>query len=345
MSTQLLNWGLLATGKIAAKFAKGVAASKTGRVVAVGSRTQKGADAFAKEHGIARAHGSYEALLADPEVQAVYISTPHPWHCEWTVKAAQAGKHILCEKPMGMHAAEVDQMFAAARRHGVFAMEAFMYRCLPQTARVSEIVGSGVLGDVGLVQATFGFHMPFDAKSRLWNNQLGGGGILDVGCYPVSFARLVAGAAEGQGAHFANPIEVSGSGATHPQTGVDVWAAATLKFSCGMVAQLATSVGLQQENTARIYGTKGWLHVLEPWVPSRNEGRAARLRLYVAGAEPEDIVIPYQVGEYTLEADAVAAAIAGGKREAAQMSWADSLGNAAVLDKWLACVGVKYGRA
>lgn len=342
-----LQWGLLATGRIAGKFANGLATSNTGRAVAVGSRSEAGARSFAEKHGIARAHGSYEALLADPEVEAVYIATPHPMHLEWALKAARAGKHILCEKPAGMNRAEAAQMIAAAREHGVFFMEAFMYRCHPQTARIVEIVRGGALGEVGLVQAAFGYNKPFDPASRVWSNALGGGGILDVGCYPVSFARLIAGAAEGRGARFLDPVEITGAGALHPQTGVDTWAAATLKFSTGMVAQVSTSTRVQQENAARIYGTKGWLHIPEPWTPSRSGAGAARMSLHRTDASngkttSEEITVPYPSGEYTMEADVVAACVASGNREAERMSWADTLGNAAALDRWLEIAGVKY---
>jgi predicted dehydrogenase len=243
-----LGWGILATGRIAGIFAQGVARSQHSRLVAVGSRTQAGADRFAQEFNVPRAHGSYEALLADPEVQAVYIATPHPQHVEWAVKAAEAGKHILCEKPVGLNHAEAMVMTEAARAHGVLFMEAFMYRCHPQTAKVLEIVRSGVLGEIRLVQAAFGFNAGFNATSRLWANASGGGGILDVGCYPVSFSRLIAGAMSGQ--PFLDPVSVTGAGQLHAETGVDVVAAATLKFANGLVAQVGTSIGLSQEKRA-----------------------------------------------------------------------------------------------
>lgn len=342
MSTRIVNWGILAPGRIAEKFARGVAASNSGRLAAVGSRSGERAREFAQRHGIGRAHDSYEALLADAEVEIVYIATPHPMHLEWMIKAARAGKHILCEKPLGLNRAEAERMIATARECGVFLMEAFMYRCHPQTEKITELIRAGALGEVGLVQAAFGYNRPFDSESRSWRNELGGGGILDVGCYPVSFSRLVAGAAEGKGNVFLDPVAVNGAGVTHPQTGVDVCAAATLKFPTGMMAQVSTSVGLQQENTARIYGTKGWLHVIEPWTPSRNEGGRARMRLHRAEGGTEEIVLPYQENEYALEADVAAACVVAGKHEARQMGWADSLGNAAALDRWLEVAGVRY---
>lgn len=336
MSTPL-DWGIIATGGIARAFAAGVAHSRAGRVVAVGSRTPAAAEKFARELGVPHAHGSYEALLADPEVRAVYVATPHPQHVEWIIKAAQAGKHVLCEKPLALTHADARRAVEACRRQGVLLMEAFMYRCHPQTAKIVEIVRSGGLGRIGLVQAAFGFANAFDPTNRFWNKALGGGGILDVGCYPVSFARLIAGADAGQ--PFADPAKVTGALQLHPQTGVDVWAAATLQFAGGLVAQVSTSIGVTQDNAARIYGTDGWLHVPEPWIPSRESGTARFFRYRGADPVPEEIVV--QTGDwlYGLEADAFAAALAAGWRDVPQMSTADTLGNMAVLDAWQACGG------
>ena len=320
-------------------FAKGVAASQSGRVAAVGSRSAESARKFAGEHGIARIHASYEALLADPEVDAVYVATPHPQHAEWVIKAGEAGKHILCEKPMGLNHAEAMVMVQAARDHGVVLMEAFMYRCHPQTAKVAELIRAGALGTVGLVQATFSFKTDYNATSRLWANAAGGGGILDVGCYAVSMARLVAGAAAGKA--FLDPVSVTGAGVLHPESGADVYAAATLKFSNNVIAQVASGVGLNQENVVRIYGTGGWLLVPSPWVINR-DGGSSKLVLHKAGAAaPEEIVIE-AAPLYALEADAFAAAVRGGLRDVPQMSTDDTLGNLATLDQWRAAIGLVY---
>ncbi|MCF7689602.1 MAG: Gfo/Idh/MocA family oxidoreductase, partial [Cephaloticoccus sp.] len=333
-----LGWGILGTGRIAGIFATGVARSQQGRLAAVGSRTPANAERFATEFGVPKAHGSYEALLADPEVQAVYIATPHPQHVEWAVKAAEAGKHILCEKPIGLNHAEAMVIAAAAREHGVLLMEAFMYRSHPQTAKVLEIVRSGVLGEIKLVQATLGFYAPFSAGARLWANELGGGGILDVGCYPVSFARLIAGTISGQ--PFLDPVEVSGSAQLHPQTGVDEVAIGTFKFAHGMLAQVSCSVGVSQDSSARIFGTKGMVHVPSPWiVPS--EGADALIHLTVDG-QTETINACTPENLYGIEADAVAKALANGDHEVAAMTVADTLGNMAALDRWRQAVGLVY---
>jgi len=338
----ILRWGILSTGHIAGVFARGVAATSTGKVVAVGSRTAASAERFAKEHGIApeHAYASYAALLADPGVDAIYLATPHPEHVEWAVKAASAGKHVLCEKPAGMNRAEGEAMIAAARRADVLFMEAFMYRCHPQTAKLVELVRGGAVGQVRMIQASFGFYCDFNPASRLWNKELGGGGILDVGCYPMSFARLLAGAAVGKA--FADPAEVSGAGQLHPQTGVDVHAAATLRFEGGIVAQIATAVGEKLENNARIFGSEGWIEVPHPWIMSTRTGGEQVLRLHRREKAEVEEITTSGGNLYMLEAEAFASAWRAGARAVAAMPPEDTLGNLAALDRWRAALGLRY---
>ncbi len=338
MTARRLAWGILATGKIAGSFASGVIRSQHGRLAAVGSRSRESAERFARGFPGLRAHASYEALLADPDLQAVYIATPHPQHVEWAVRAAGAGKHVLCEKPAGLNHAEAVRMVEAAQANAVVFMEAFMYRCHPQTAKIVQLVRDGVLGEVKLIQSAFGFRAPFDPASRLWSNAAGGGGILDVGCYPVSIARLLAGATVNQA--FLDPTDVTGAGELHPETGVDLLAAATLRFSTGLLAQVSASLGVLQDNTLRIYGTEGMLHVPAPFKPASGES-AAGFTLHQGGrAEEISIVTPGTL--YELEADAFALAVAEGRREVPAMTVADSLGNMATLDRWRSAIGLVY---
>jgi len=333
-------WGILGTGAIAHTFARALAQSRTGKLVAVGSRTQDSADAFAAEFGLARAHGSYEALLADPAVQAVYISTPHPWHVDGCLETARAKKHILCEKPLTLNLAEAQLVVEATREHGVFLMEAFMYRCHPQTARLVDLIRSGAIGQVGVIQATFSFCADFHPESRAFNNALGGGGILDVGCYTTSIARLVAGAALDR--PFAEPLKLSGSAKLHPYTGVDLYAVATAEFPGGILAQLAAGVGLTQDTGLRVFGTEGMLHLPTPYVVAR-EGGATSIYLTRPGrATPEEIRIETKEYLYALEADAVGDALAQGKLESPHMTVADSIGNMAMLDAWRSAAGMVY---
>jgi len=339
-----LSWGILGTGAIARTLARALSASNTGRLVAVGSRSAESAAKFAGEFGQIRAHGSYEALLADPEVRIVYVSTPHPFHAEWAIKAAAAGKHVLCEKPFTLNHAEAMAVFEAALAHRVFVMEAFMYRCHPQTAKLVELIRSGAIGEVRVIQATFSFHGGFNPQGRLYNNALGGGGILDVGCYPVSMARLLAGAATGQ--PFADPVAVSGA-AHLGQTGVDEWAVGTLKFPGDILAQLATGIAVNQENVVRIFGSTGRIVVPHPWTANRQQGEPGRMLLHRQGqTAPEEIVVAADRTAFAYEVDVVGAAIAAGQQQAAApaMSWDDTLGNIKTLDRWREAVGLVYER-
>ncbi len=335
-----LSWGIIGTGGIARTFAQGLAKSRTGKLVAVGSRNAEGAEAFAAKHGGIRAHGSYEALLADPDVKAVYISTPHPFHAEWCIKAARAKKHILCEKPLTLNHAEAMVVAEAARENGVFLMEAFMYRCHPQMAKLVELIRDGAIGKVGVIQATFSFKAGYKADGRLFSNELGGGGILDVGCYATSISRLVAGAAIGK--PFADPLQVSGFANLHPEVGTDFYAVATASFPGGILAQWSTGVGLNQENGLRVFGDKGQIRVPDPYTGGREGGESLILLTLDGQAAPEVITIKTDDWLYALEADAVADALARGELESPFMSVADTLGNMAALDAWRVAAGLTY---
>lgn len=335
-----LSWGILATGRIAAAFARGVAGSRTGRVVAAGSRSRASAERFAAEHRIPNAHGSYESLLADPEVQAVYIATPHPQHVEWTIRALEAGKHVLCEKPIGINESETRRMLDAARAADVTLMEAWMYRCHPLTERLVQLIRQGAIGRLRHVQASFSYHEPFNPQSRTWNHALGGGAILDVGGYPLSYARLLAGAAHGQ--PFLDPESLTAVGDLHPETGIDVHTAAVARFAGGITAELFTGVGVHQEQVVRIYGTEGWIRVATPFVVAP-QPEPTHLYLY-RGSEPvpEAIAVVPDRGLYAYEADAFGEAVQRGAREVPACTWADTLGNMHWLDVWRAQIGLSY---
>jgi predicted dehydrogenase/aryl-alcohol dehydrogenase-like predicted oxidoreductase len=329
-----LRWGIIGTGNIASRFASQVPTSAANAVVAVGSRSIDSANAFADTWNIANRHGSYDDLLADETVDAVYVATPHPMHPEWAIKAAEAGKHVLCEKPLAINKAWAEAMVEAAVRNDVFLMEAYMYRCLPQTKLVAQLVRDGELGTVHQIQATFAFAAGFRPESRIFADELAGGGILDVGGYPVSYARLIAGAATGQ--PFADPAAVTAVG-TVGETGADEWSVATLFFDGGVTAQVSTGVRLQDQNQVRIFGSKGYLVIEDPWFGG--DGKPTHVTLHRMGEEPRDISAdPALI--YAAEAEAVAAAIE--QRQAPEMSWADTLGNLTVQDAWRAAIGQQY---
>ncbi|WP_420000166.1 aldo/keto reductase [Streptomyces boninensis] len=334
-ATAQVAWGILGTGNIAARFAGQLPHSHTGTLAAVGSRTPDSARAFADRFGATRAHGSYQELLDDDTVDAVYIATPHPQHVEWAIRAAEAGKHLLVEKPLAINRAWATAVLEAAIRSDVFLMEAYMYRCTPQTAKVAQLVRDGAVGEPHHIQAQFSFGgAAFAPESRTLSQALAGGGILDVGGYPVSMARLLAGAATG--APFAEPERVTGAG-TVGETGVDEWAVATLHFAAGLTAQVTTGVRLTDANRVRIYGSRGYLEVPDPWFCG--DGEPTELLLHRVGEEPQRIEVePAHI--YAAEADTVAAHLAD--RQSPQMSWDDTLGNLAVQDAWRAAIGQRY---
>jgi predicted dehydrogenase/aryl-alcohol dehydrogenase-like predicted oxidoreductase len=333
-----LRWGIIGPGRIAQAFAGGVAHSRTGRLLAIGTRDPAKAG-LAEAFPGARIHAGYDALLADPEVEAVYIATPHPSHVHWGIRAAEAGKHVLCEKPMGVNAYDAMALVDAARRAGVFLAEGYMYRAHPQTKRLVELIRGGAIGDVRMIQASFGFAAGFNPDHRLFANDLAGGGILDVGGYPVSMARLIAGAASGK--PFLDPVKVTGAGQLG-RTGVDEWTAAVLHFPGGIVAQVATGVSLALENVVRVFGTAGRIEVASPWFCSGKEGGHSTIVITRPDGTAETVAIDEPGWLYAFEADAVGDAVAAGRHESAAMSLADTLGNLKAMDAWRAAIGLEY---
>jgi predicted dehydrogenase/aryl-alcohol dehydrogenase-like predicted oxidoreductase len=336
-----VRWGIIGPGNIAQAFAGGIAHSQTGQLVAIGARDPH-KPGYAQSFPGARIVDGYAALLDDPEVDAVYIATPHPSHAEWAIKAAGAGKHVLCEKPMGLTAYEADAMIHGARKAGTFLGEAFMYRLHPQTQKLIELIKSGVIGEVRLIRSSFGFAMPdFIPDHRLYANDLAGGGILDVGGYPVSMARLIAGAAAGE--LLLEPDQVSGA-AHLGQSGVDEWASAVLHFPGGIIAEVSCSISLNQDNVLRVFGSKGNLSVSDFWFAGGKEGGTGKITITRADKTTEVVEVSENGWLYAFEVDAAGEAILAGGQELAWpgMTWSDSLGNLRVLDKWRAAVGLEY---
>src|SRR5438874_2619291 len=227
-----MRLGILSTARINRAVLTGAHLSDRVEVVAVASRDAARAEAYAREHGIERAHGSYEALLEDPDVEAVYVSLPNSLHVPWSIRALEAGKHVLCEKPLDRRPREVERVFDAAERAGRILMEAFMYRHHPQTKRLAELVAAGAIGELELVRSSFSFTVADEANVRL-SAELDGGSLMDVGCYCVSGTRLLAGEAE----------SVSAQQIVGP-TGVDVRFVATMSFPGGVLAHFDSGLDL-----------------------------------------------------------------------------------------------------
>ncbi|MFI5611748.1 Gfo/Idh/MocA family protein [Amycolatopsis sp. NPDC051903] len=332
-----LRWGLVAAGSIAADFAAGVERSKHGVLEAVAARSADRAREFATRFDIPKAYGSYADLLADPDVDAVYIATPHPMHAEWAIRAAEAGKHVLCEKPLTVTAPEAEKVIDAARRHDVFLMEAFMYRLHPQTRRLVELIECGAIGEIRAVDVAFSYSSGANDAPRLADPALGGGGILDVGCYCTSLARLVAQAATGT--EVVEPTTVTGL-ARLSERGVDEYAMGLLRLPGGIIAQLSCGFRLTQDDHIRIYGTTGQLHVPKPaWLPKMRQPATSQIVLTPESGEPEVIEIEATQSVFTREADHVATHLA--HRQAPELTWAETLANMRTLDRWRAAVG--YG--
>jgi xylose dehydrogenase (NAD/NADP) len=288
----LTKWGVISTALINEKVLAGAALSDEVEVVAVASRDQERAGAYAREHGIPRAHGSYEALLADPEVEAVYISLPNSLHCEWSLNALEAGKHVLCEKPMSRRPEEVKAVFDAAESNDRFCMEAFMWRHNPQTRRLTELVRDGAIGEVRLVRAAFSFQLTDLGNVRM-RPELEGGGLMDVGCYCVSGTRLLGG----------DPVRVSGQQVVG-STGVDVRFTAMLSFPGEVFGLFHCALDLPDRSELELIGSEGVISVSDPW-HCRKPGLTLR-----RGEEVEQIAIEPE-NSYRLELENLGRAIRG----------------------------------
>ena len=253
-----IRWGILGTGYIANLFAEGLSVLDDATLAAVGSRGQASADAFGEKWHTPHRHASYEALVSDPTVDAIYISTPHPYHYENTLLCLTASKHVLVEKPFAMNARQAREMIDLADSKGLFLMEAMWTRCLPAMVQVRQWISDGQIGDVHLVRAHFSFRADFDAKSRLFAPELGGGALLDAGIYPISFASMVLG----------TPKTIH-STATIGPTGTDDISSYMFGYDDGKTALLSSGVRLAIPVEAEIFGSNGYIKIHEPWLRPR----------------------------------------------------------------------------
>ena len=323
--TKVFRWGILGPGNIAAKFATGVAALADQEVVAVGSRTQASADRFADRFSIRRRHTGYEALAADPEVDAIYVATPHNFHREHTILALRHGKHVLCEKPFAINAAEAQEMVDVAREAGLFLMEAMWSRFLPIIVEARRLIADGAIGAVQMIQADFGFRASFNPASRLFDPALGGGALLDVGVYPVSLATLLLGEPDRIAA-------VAALGAT----GIDENTGMLLGYPGGEVALLATTVRASTLQEAIILGSAGSIRLHSPWWVGNT------LTLQRAGDDAEVVVRPFIANGYSHEAMEVADCVRAGRLESKTMPLNESLLVMRIMDAVRAQLGMKY---
>jgi xylose dehydrogenase (NAD/NADP) len=307
-----LRLGILSTAAINQVILDAAKASDRLSVVAVASRTDERAAAYARRHGIARWHGSYEALLSDPEVDAVYISLPNAMHIEWSVRALEADKHVLCEKPLHADPAEVERAFDIAERAGLVLMEAFQFRHHPQTAEVLRLVETGAIGRLRLIRSFLGFTLEDPADIRL-RPELDGGAFLDAGCYAVNVSRLLAG----------EPEQVVAEQVL-AESGVDLAFAGTLRFRGGVLAQIGASYVVPLRRELELIGSAGSLRVHDPFRPNRGGSIE-----FERGGEVVQVVKAAEDDPYRLQLENLADAAAG--RAEPLLGRADAVAQARVL--------------
>ena len=323
--TEKFRWGIISTGNIAKQFARGLSALPDAELAAVASRSQETADTFGDQFQVERRYDSYEALAADPRIDAIYVGTPHSFHRENTLMCLQAGKPVLCEKPFAINASQAQEMVDVARERQVFLMEAMWTRFTPVFVHLRDLLARRVIGDVQLILADFGFRTRFNPEGRLFKPELGGGALLDVGVYPVSLASMVLGA----------PERIS-SMAHLGETGVDENAAMILGYPTGALAVLSTAIRTNTPQVAIINGTEGRITIHSRWwVPTR-------LTIEVYDRETTEIDLPMVGNGYNYEAAEVARCVRAGKTESDVMPLDETLAVMRTLDEIRNQWGLKY---
>lgn len=320
-----IRWGIIGTGAIARKFAEALTFVPEAELLAVGSRAQASADEFAALFGVPRAYATYEALANDPDVDVVYIATPHPLHKENSLLCLHAGKAVLCEKPFTINAREAEEVIRLARAKRLFLMEAMWTRFLPVMAEVRRLLAEGAIGQVRMITAAFGFRAPFNPQSRLFNPKLGGGALLDVGVYPIALASMI----------FGSPSRVA-SMAHIGETGVDEQSAVILGYDGGQLAVLSAALRLSLPSEAVILGTEGTIRIHSPW------WRATALTLSVIGKEDEVIPAPFTGNGYNYEAAEVVRCLRAGRLESETLPLDETLSIMRTMDQARAPWGLKY---
>lgn len=318
-SGKKINWGILGTSFISEVMAKAIHASKTSQLIAVGSRSQASGQRFAHSFTIPKIYDDYQSLLEDRDIEAVYIGLPNHVHKEWIIRAARAGKHILCEKPLVLNAVEAREVMAVIEEAGVFCMEALMYRFHPLTQRLYDVVQSGVLGTIKLYNAIY------TANIAQIANSLAGGSIRNLGCYPISLIRLLASS---------EPVAIIAMGRCDVKKQTDNQASALLKFADDTMAVVSTADDWEMAWQFDVYGTSGCLKVVtNPWLP---EKESKYLLQAYADNEVKEVTVNSVKPLYTYQIDAVNQQIVNrGSEGNLGISLTDSLGNIIVLDTWL----------
>lgn len=320
-----VRWGILGAGNIANRLAEGVNFLPDAELAAVGSRDLEKANAFADKHQIPRRYGSYEELVNDPDLDVIYVATTHNFHREHSLLALNAGKHVLCEKPFTINAGEAEEIVAAAQAKNLFVMEAMWTRFFPLMYRVRDLLREGAIGTPWLVQSDFGFKATFNPSSRLFDPNLGGGALLDVGVYTLSFASMVLG----------EPSKISGV-ATLGQSGVDEVVGITLGYPSGAVADLYTTVRANTPHEATILGDKGRIRIERSW------WRPDHLTISHDSEGEEGVHMPWDSSGFNYQAAEVCRCLREGKIESDVMPHAESISIMRTMDELRSQWGLKY---
>ncbi|PJF36086.1 MAG: dehydrogenase [Candidatus Thermofonsia Clade 1 bacterium] len=321
----MIRWGILSTGRIARAFATALKSLPDAKLLAVGSRHRITADEFAINHDVPRAYDSYEALAADPDVDVIYIGTPHPMHAENTLMCLEAGKHVLCEKPFAMNAAQAQAMIDRARQKRLFLMEAMWTRFIPAVAQAKRLIDQGALGKVWMMSGAFCFRAPYSPKGRLFAPELGGGSLLDVGVYVLSFASWL----------FGKPKHIH-SQARIGFTGVDEHAVMQLVYEDGELAALTSAITLKMPIEVILAGTEGYLTLHEPFY------KAQRFTITPVEGEPQTYTVPYEGNGYQFQAMEVMRCLRAGLLESPTMPLEETLQIMQTMDAIRAQWGLTY---
>jgi predicted dehydrogenase len=323
--TDPIRWGVLGPGNIARKFAAGLSVLDDAQLLAVGSRSQDSADKFGDEFHVERRYSSYETLVKDPDLDVIYIATPHPFHVQQSILCLEHGKAVLCEKPFTINAQEARQIVDTARAKRIFAMEAMWTRFIPMWVQIRKMLADGIIGEIRMITGDFGYRAPFDPQRRTLNPALGGGGLLDVGVYPISIVSMLLGTPD----RIASMADIG-------ETGVDEQAAAIMGYANGAMGIIHTAVRTQTLLETAIMGTDGHIRVHAPsWVPTK-------ITLTRAGAEPEEIEVPFVGNGYNYQAAEVARCLREGKLESETMPLDESISIMETMDEIRAQWGMKY---
>jgi predicted dehydrogenase len=320
-----VRWGILGTGAIAKQFVEGLNSLPEAEVFAVGSRSEASAAKFADERNIPRRHASYDALASDPDVDVVYIATPHPFHAENATLCLKAGKTVLCEKPFCVNAAEAERVIELAGERGLFIMEGMWTRFFPLMGEARRLISEGALGEVRMLNVDFGFRADPDPASRLFDRRLGGGALLDVGVYCVSFASMVLGRPSGF-------VSLSHLG----ETGVDEQASVILEHEGGRLANLSIGLRTTTPQEATIMGTEGYVRIHAPW------WRPKSMTISRPGADDEIVEFPVSGNGFGYEAAEVMRCLAAGKTESDVMPLDETLSVLRTMDGIRAAWGLRY---